>query len=451
MNKLKKTLLVTTSLLALSATSANAVDVTLGNGDVNLKLNAYAHFQAGIRNQTKLKGDDKNLSSHRKGFAFYNDTAFTAEMYKELEDVKYGARIVLVPTSKRKGGASYNGSHVYIESSFGRVEMGAPISPAAKMSETAGSITAGSGNWGNYANLDSSYMNHGKKSGIDFAKSADFFLGDKLGTNLDSKSYSSEPPRSISYYTPKFELTDTTKVQIGVGYTPDSSNTAADKISKDANQCDVKDVSDYRFTIPGIAGQIDSLKIDRTVKDAIGYGITLEQNISDGVDLKLAFTGEYAKSAGKATALIKTPTATDPSKTTTVKTYELKDLNTFNIGAILNVGNYSVAGSYGSLGKSLTSKIYHTTGQKTEYYTAGLAYKQGPFKVSADYFKSYQFKNTVDAVTLGTSYQLAPGLQTYAEITHFTAKGRPEFDPRNDFKKRTTQGTVGLIGAKLSL
>ena len=82
-------------------------------------------------------------------------------------------------------------------------------------------------------------------------------------------------------------------------------------------------------------------------------------------------------------------------------------LRTYNIGAILTVGNFSYGGSFGSLGKSLTTPEFHKAGRKTDYYTGTVAYKQGPFAASVSYFKSNQFKNTVDAVSIGTAALIA--------------------------------------------
>jgi len=42
-----------------------------------------------------------------------------------------------------------------------------------------------------------------------------------------------------------------------------------------------------------------------------------------------------------------------------------------------------------------------------------------------------------------------PGFKPYAEITTFNLKGKPEYF--TNLQKRSSRGTVGLIGAKLSL
>ena len=438
MQNLKKILLVTASAIAISA-SAIASDVKSAKtpvvSDLKVKLNGFAHFQAAHRTQSKLKGDEKNVSHNRKAFAFYNDAAMNAEISNQANDVTYGGKIVLVPTAKKKGSPSYNGSHIFLESEFGKMEAGSPISSASNMMIDGGINAAATFNdWARYANFaPANLMQPGSELKPTFATFSEFFLDSKLTTSLKTRSYSSEPSRSISYYTPKFKLGDTTKLQVGVTYTPDSSNTGADNASANSSGVDKRKVG---------TPAIDRFEIDRTVKDAVSAGVTLEQNFSDGVDLKVALTGEYGTAAGKAKRF-----ATEKDSKPAV--FKLSNLRTFNIGAVLNVGNFSYAGSFGSLGKSLTTPEFHKTGRKTDYYTGTVAYKQGPFAASISYFKSNQFKNTVDSVSIGTHYLLAPGFKPYAEISGFSLKGRPEF--HNEMSKKKTRGTVALIGAKLSL
>lgn len=437
MKNFKKILLVTASTIAISA-SAIASDVSSATmpvvSDLKVKLNGFAHFQAGHRTQSNLSGPEKNVSKNRKAFAFYNDAAMVAEVSNEANDITYGGKIVLVTTAKRKGSATYNGSHIFLKSDFGKVEVGSPISSASNMMIDEGTISAGAGDWDRYAEFaPASFMKQDSKVQPTFATFAEFFLDSKLTTSLDTRTYSSEPARSISFYTPKFNFGDSTKVQVGVTYTPDSSNTGADNPGTNSSGLDKRSI--------GTTG-IDRFEIDRTVKDAVSAGVALEQNFTDGVDFKLALTGEYGKAAGKAKRF-----ATEDDKKPVG--FKLSNLRTYNIGAVLTVGNFSYAGSFGSLGKSLTTPEFHKTGRKTDYYSGAVAYKQGPFAASVSYFKSTQFKNTIDSVSIGTSYLLAPGFKPYAEISGFSLKGRPEFHP--EVSKKKTRGTVALIGAKLSL
>jgi len=453
--KLNKVMLIASVLFGFSKMSL-AGDVESGSmpvtSDLKVKLSGYGHFQGGYRNQNHLAGNDKNVSANRKSFAFFNDAALFTDISNQVNDITYGGKIVLVPTAKRKGSATYNGSHIYLDSSYGRVEAGSPMDAASNMLIDSSAIaSATGGDWDRYAKFDSTDLKQGYDFGPSFATFGEFFLDSKLVSAVETRSYSNEPGRRVSYYTPKFEFGQGAKIQMGISYTPDSSNTGADDPTKNSTRVDIRKIGRN-----GVATN-EYFKLDTSVKDAISGGVVLEQNISDGVDLKLALTGEY----GKASKIEKfrnndlsnsDPKKADPDKQEpiTLNNKKLKDLRTYNIGAILNAGNFSYAASFGSLGKSLTSPEFHRTGRETTYYTGGVAYKQGPFTTSLTYFRSDQYKNTVDCVTIGTDYKLAPGFKPYAEISGFSLKGKPEYDNGN-LKKKKTRGTVALIGAKLSL
>ncbi|NRB10023.1 MAG: porin [Rickettsiaceae bacterium] len=438
MNRLIKYFLITTSIITFAGKALAANKVESGNqyveSDLKIKISAYADFQAGVPTQSRLKSDEKNVSANRKDFAFYNSAAAVLNISKEVDDITYGGKIVLVPTAKKKGAPTYNGSHVYVSSEFGKVEAGSPIDAASTLFVDAGAITAAVDDWERYTKFDAQSLSHEGLS-PSFASFDEFFLDSKLVTNLENRSYSSEPSRTVNYYTPKFDLGTATKVQAGISYTPDSSNTGADNPDKNSSGVDkrkiTKDGSEF-------------FELDRTVKDAITGGVTVEQNISDGVDFKIGVTGEYGKAAGSA----KKKTEED-GEDKTLAIYKLKDLRSYNIGAVLSIGSFSVAGSYGSLENSLTTREFHKTGTDTKYYTGAVAYNQGPFTASVSYFRSNQFKNTVDTISLGTDYVLAPGFKPYAVISQYELKGRPEFFP--EVGKRKSRGTVAIIGTKLSL
>ncbi len=436
MSTLKKIIATTALISALASTAIAEVATTDKKpviSDLEVKLSAFSHFQSGFRNESKLAGDEKNVSSNRRGFAFYNETALFATISNMVNDVTYGGKIVLVPTAKRKGSPDYNGSHIFVRTEYGEVQAGSPIAPSSVMMVDGSLIAAATfDDWGRYAKTNTSYLMQGSKVEPSFANFSEFFLDSKLTTDLSTRTYSSEPARLIAYYTPKYEF-GSTKLQAGVAYIPDSSNTGADNPSTNSSGTSTKLIQN---------GSIEKFTIDSSVKDTFSGGVSLEQAFTDGVDGKVALTGEYGKAAGKAKKFV---SATDSNPTS----YKLNNLRTYNIGAVLNVGNISCAGSYGSLGKSLTTSEFHKTGRKTDYYTGTVAYKQGPVAASVSYFKSTQYKNTVDAITLGTSYNLAPGFKPYAEVTGFTLKGRPEFNP--ELSKKKVRGTVALIGAKLSL
>ena len=446
--KIKNKLLLGLLVAFSSCATSFAQDVESGSmpvtSDLKVKLSGYGSFQAGFRNQNHLSGGDKNVSANRNSFAFFNDAALFTDVSNKINDVVYGGKIVLVPTARRKGSPNYNGSNIYLESDYGRVEAGSPISAGSNMFVDSGEIaSATGGDWDRYAKFDSVELKQGKEFGPDFATFGEFFLDSKLVSAIDNRFYSNEPGRRVSYYTPKFEFGRESKVQVGISYTPDSSNTGADNPDRNSTGVDIKEIGNKEY-----------FEFDKSVKDAFSGGVALEQNISDGVDFKVALTGEYGKAAKVKRMRNEDPNNSDrkkadPTLLTTQGEYKLADLRTYNIGAILNVGSFSYASSFGSLGKSLTSAEFHKTGRDTKYYTGGVAYKQGPFSASVNYFRSDRYKNTVDCVTVGTDYMLAPGFKPYAEISGFSLKGKPEFNP--ELKKKKTRGTIALIGAKLSL
>ena len=412
----------------LASSTALAGDPLPVVSDLNIKLGAYAAFESGFSNQGKLKGPEKNISANKRGFAFYNDTALFAAISNTTDDITYGAKIILVPTVKRKVNKDYNGSYVFLEHEFGRIEAGSPIPVAKNMMVSDGSIPT------KYIKTGIDYLKQSTKAVPSFLTSEGSFLGDQIIASMDSATYSSEPPRTINYYTPKFDLTDSSKIRLGISYTPDSANTGVEKPS---------DKSDGIKKYAVGEATIDRFEIDRSVKDAVTGGIVLEQKLTEEAELKLALTGEYGKSAGKIKKFAnkddKNPLA-----------YKLSDLKSYNIGAELKIGDFKYNACYSSFGNSLTTKELHKGNRKSQYYNAGIAYTYNKATTtSLSYFASEQFKNKVNSVKLAVSHILAPGLKPYAEIHAYTLKGKPEFYP--NLKARKVKGTVALVGVKLSL
>lgn len=440
MTSFKHYLLATTMGLCFLSSNAVAADQSDKASaekveGLNAKISAYAHFQAGARNQNNLNAEERRISRYKHRVAFFNEAAVIADISNKMDDVEYGARIILSTSARTNTGLSRRGTKIYIQTEYGKVELGSPVVPSATMMLDSSEITAGSGSWARYSLIAPKYQEQNDLNPT-FVTSPDFFLSDKFTARIDKQKFSSEPARTIVYYSPKFDISEKTKAQIGISYTPDSSNTGAGQPSEKDQiiATEVKEIGDPA---------IDRFEFDIVVKDAVTAGLTVEHNFSDGVDLKVAFSGEYGKSQGVARQFA-SATDTDP-----VATYRLSDVKAFNIGALLTYGNYSFAASYGSLGNSMTTPAYHKTGRRTDYYTAGVAYKQGPFKVSIDYFRSDKFKNEVDAATLGTSYQMAEGLKAYAEITRYQLNGAPEFF--SNLPKIKSKGTVLITGLKLSV
>ncbi len=405
--------------------------------DTKIKLEGFFGFQAGYRNQSKLSEQNEHATDNKKSLSFCTDAAFLATARQRLNDLTAGAKIVLLTTSKPKGSPNLNGSHVFLETDYGKVELGSPYDAGNKMRITGASIavaTAGCA-WSKFAILDDYDMeSQGMK--IDFEPATNFYV-DSFASGFDNISKGTEPSRKVSYYTPEMQ-----GFQFGISYIPDSTNIGSNRSLKNLDKGGFSKLRDNidEIKLPDINGvKGNKVLINYHIKNAVSAGMSYKYEILDDVAIQVAITGEHAKPVRKITVL--------DSHGNILSSNKLSNLNGYQIGMILTYGNVACGASYGSLGKSLTSKSYHKVGRDTKHYNGAIAYGQGPIKTSLSYFKSLKYRNTVDSVSLGTEYKLTPGLLPYAEISYFQAKGRPVCLVESIKKK--AKGTVALIGARL--
>lgn len=397
-------------------------------------------FESGIINQNHLIRYEKNITDNTKHWGIYTEATFNALFKQEYDNgVSGGAKIVLLPTTRPKTSTSYNGSHIFIETEYGKVELGSPYDAGANMRVTGNKVAAGTGGWDKYALLNGVSMRY-KGLKPDFDTGANFYL-ESYSNNFDQINDKAEAARKGSYYTPKMQ-----GVQFGISFTPDSANTGGNR--------DINNLTLENSATTGISKSrtgITTVKLDdntfmtlnQNVRNAVSAGLTYDMEVNDDTSLKLSATGEYGKPARQVLHTKKH----DNGTVEVLNSYKLSNLKAYNLGAVITYGGFSCAASYGSLGKSLTTPAYYKVGRSTYYYNGGVAYGQGPIKTSLTYFKSSRYKNTVDTVSLATEYKIMPGLLPYAEITQFQAKGKPVYYPEAQNNK--TKGTVGLIGAKL--
>lgn len=396
--------------------------------DTKLKVEALFNFQSGYSSQNHLAGNDKFVSGNRKKLAFYTEAFFGVTLEQDTGDLVYGAKLALIPTTKAKTSASYNGSHIYLKSDFGKVELGSPHDAGSKLRVIADDIGAG-GDWSRYVTVNGKNVQY-KGLPAETIDYKEYFFDSVFKTKLNQINDKAEPARKISYYIPEYR-----GFNFGISYIPDSGNSGGSLISP---------TSAGLSEIP-VPGTKNTYVINRNVTDAFSLGASYKHNLAENVALKVALTGEYGKSAGN----IKLVQDKGASNEVIINQYKLSNLRTFNLGAILTYGNFSYGASYGSLGKSLTSKEFNKTGQNRRYYNGAIAYDQGPIKTSISYFRSNQFRNTLNSTTLASQFKLAPGLVPYAEISRFDVKGRPSLYPEAPIRK--TKGTVAVLGAKLKI
>ncbi|ABV73018.1 DNA topoisomerase IV subunit A [Rickettsia canadensis str. McKiel] len=437
-----KNLLLATSIVCFASACLATKNPTpiISNSDTSIKLEGFYLLESGYIKQDHLILFDKNVTDNRKKLGFYTEAAFAATITKTINDIIAGAKIVLQPTTRVKTSTSYNGSHIFIETSYGKTELGSPADASAKLRITGSQVTAGTGGWSRYALLNGQHMRY-KGLKPDFDTNASFYL-ESYSNYFDQINDKTERARRVNFFTPKMK-----GFQAAISYTPDTANTGGNRYinnlmpdkSSGSNVISVSKTGIQRVKLENN----EAMTINQNIRDAFSAGLTYEHEISEDTDLKLSVTGEYGKPARR---LIHTKM--DRTKGVEVlNTYKLSNLKAYNLGAVFTYGNFSCGASYGSLGKSLTAKEYYKVGRDTYYYNGAVAYRQGPIKTSLEYLKTSRYKNTVNTVSLATEYKIMPGLLPYAEISHFQAKGKPVYYP--EAPRKTTRGTVGLIGTKL--
>lgn len=368
--------------------------------DVNVAMKGAFDFQYGYNKQSKLvKKQDQRVSANQKNHAFDTDSALMAEISASKDGVNYGGRVVVKPTARRSSSASYSGSHLFVEHSAGRLELGNDYNAASKMQVTGYNIAAATGDdWSNYVNDF-----NGNGSSVSYLTTVDYFVD-----NFKSKD-GGEASRKITYFTPEvYGLT------LGVSYVPDTANLGDGDMNAANSTVGIKQ---------GDFGR------NMHVKNAFAGGASWKYDMSNMASLQIAATGEYGKPAEKK-----------------VNGKSVRKLSSYNLGAKVKYNQFSVAGSYGTWNKSLELKNPAVKTKATKFYTAAVAYNQGPVGASVAMFDSKHQTNKLRAITVGTDYKLMPGLKPYAEVTYFTA--RPGKDSKALGAKKTN-GTVAILGAKL--
>ena len=395
-------------LLASSFFSTYSKDVNLSNNDDTIvKLKGSLNTQYGHSFQKNL-GSNENLTPEQKRDAIDTEASIRLEVERSAEALDYGAKIVLRTTTSASGGASANGSHIWLSNDdLGKAELGSPFSAARKMHIGAGEVDQGTGyGWQDFTFLSPTNADTDRDI---------FRVSDKLYTD-SLKGPKNEPTRKVAYYTPL--IADI--IQFGVSYTPDTSNVGDNKFSNKH----------------GFKGE----KKRQILKNMFTYGVSLKNNLSEGVDLKTAFTGEYASKTGYV------KDANDK-----ITNEKLGKVRAYNIGACLTIDNWGAAGSYGSLGKSFSMYDVDFVKRNSNFYTAGISYTQGPAGVSLVHLGTNHRGNKLKSYSIATSYEFAKGLKGMVELTKFNAKGKYRVKDTKEIKHIKPKGYILTTGLTLSI
>ena len=265
-------------MLAISsASAAEAPKVTVGG---------LATFEAGFA--------DDDLDSAQRSQGFRNDTEIAFGVEGALDSgLVYGAEVDLeadVTADADGEGTNASRTFLYLEGSWGRVEMGSNTGAEGAMKVDASNIARASGG------IDGDFTYYANFTSSTLIITPDLPLA--FGTGPVG-SESTDNNNKITYYSPRFH-----GLQLGASYSPDFAD----------------------------RGQV----VSRTDIDAgqSGDNIALAANYErefNGILLNVAATGEWGDS----------------------ETAGLEDLWAWNLGSSLTYMGFSLAGSYGSWDDSL--------------------------------------------------------------------------------------------------
>lgn len=374
-----------------------------------VKIGAVAEVQA-VHYANNGAPSQKDVSNRQKQYGFSSSGNFVVN-YQLVADngIKYGAKIGIEQTTKNNRGAPIS---IYIESDFGKFELGSDISAGKKMRITGYNSSCATGNGWDAFIIPS--PKSGKDSLVPYVTNFCSFLDSKCRT-----SNLTEYSRKVTYFTPKFG-SEVHKVQVGISYIPDTSNAGHGGI-RDNNLHTPVGASNFKFAI----------------KDGISYGVVYEGKYNEELSAKLSLAGER----GKPIAFNKSDDIKSDLK--------FKDLNTYNIGGEITYNQVSVSGSYMNYNKSLTNSTVDTRGKSTDIYSAGVKYNflDKKYAVSLNHFHSNNKKNKLDASSLGFDCLITKGIKAYAQMTYYKTKG---FDIKNNIQDKS-KGTIAIIGSKISL
>ncbi len=384
---MKKILLGTTTLIGAAALFAGAAHADTPK----VTVGGFADFQVGV------VSEDQDATKRSNDFR--SDTTLTFRVDAKTDaGLGYGGGVDLeADTTNDAQGQGTNASRtfVYLDGNWGRFELGSEVGAQGTMKVDASNIARATGGInGDFWNFTSAstqfWATPDQVLGYGFGSAA-AVAGLPNGNNLGNAAQ--ENLNKVTYYTPRFA-----GFQLGVSY-----------ITSNNNRGQFLDRVDNGTT--------------STADNIFTGGLSYDNTFGD-VGVALAATGEYGDATSAAN----------------------EDLRSYQVGGKVSYMGFSVAGSYGSIGDSLRTKV--SGADDTYYWTAGGAYEYGPFGASVTYLDSEYDNGTglgtndFSNISVGADYKLAPGLTPYVEV-NFIEQEAPGTVNDND-------ATVFIAGTQLS-
>lgn len=409
---MKKVLIATTALLGVIALSApvqaDPLKVTVGGS---------VAFEAGFA--------DEDFDSNYRNYDFTSSPAvvFGAEG-KASNGLVYGGKVEVSNQSSfatdygtsagRTDSIEFNKAVTYLSGKWGRVELGDENSASNRLTVTAPTGFGTGGFAGDYQKFllintvgydtNNFALAQGGYEGVNFRYLANSYKPTLTESGLETYEHSTK----VTYLTPKFS-----GFQLGVSYTPKVGDTLT-SVSRDK----YSDNGDFEDLIETAANY--SYKFD----NGLGLGASVGYN--------------WAKAV----------------KTTTANA-DRENLGSLNVGLNGTYQGFTLGGGYTYDGKSGLRKATQTYNDAGQSYNVGLQYATGPFAVGVNYLNAENEgdvtdpdNNKLQVVGLGGTYELAPGLSTFAEVDFVNYESEAQFLSGTN-TSRKYDSTVFVLGTKL--
>ena len=343
---MKKILLGTTMMTAAALLSSGAMadspKVTVGG---------FLDFQAGFVDQDAATGT--------RDYGFQNDTEIHFMVDGKADNgLGYGAVVELEADVSADGdgeGGNADKTYLFLDGTWGRVEMGANVGPTKTMKVDASTFARGTGgvdgDWYDFVSLGGAEI---------ISPDLPSDHGAATAAGITGAAGLSEDATKVTYYSPRFS-----GFQFGVSFTPDAGDTG---------------------TAAGFTGDING-----DAETVFGLGLNYTAQF-DQVGLAASATGEW----GEAEAV------------------GGEDLGAWALGLNATFSGITVGGSWGDWGDSLLA-----SGADAQFWDIGAAYDFGGFGASIGYLTSEVGSADFQNVSIGVDYELAPGLMPYAEVNFF--------------------------------
>ena len=385
-----------------------------------------ANKGANVRTEIGLKADGMtDAGIHYGGLVLFENTN------DDLSENQSSSAAIYSKSSNIKLKRSY----VYGATEMGKIELGANEGAEESMKIGADSIAVGTGgidgDFDQFINKSGSATGklntYAAATGTSEANNGWYLLAPSIHGMHDSKL---RRANKVTYYSPKVS-----GFQLGVSYTPDYQSHGNNSFSnKYMTTSDTSGNPNYgSFT-----NQVRDI-----VSGAIGYSTQMNE---------FGFAASVSGVTGTAKKAFNSTGASQ----------NYRDLKAVAGGVKVTYRNFSLAGSYADLGKSLVRKDFpvaaacttvssvrcneNTNKTKTNnFWTAGVAYNQGPIGASVTYMGSNRWGNEAAIVSVGVDYMLAPGFTPYAEYTNFDLRSKADHHTAGGPRTKN-RGNVVILG-----